>query len=146
MDEIPKPVVLFIDGHKSHLTWHLSKWCDENGIILYALPPNCTHIMQPADVSLFKPLKTHWKQTVRKWYSKPENINAVLNKNSFCPLLEQCLKSPTLPHSIINGFKICGLFPLNPDAVDYTKCIKNKLETNIRPNPKNDNFTRIKYN
>lgn len=25
-NEIPKPILLFIDGHKSHFTWHLSKW------------------------------------------------------------------------------------------------------------------------
>ncbi|KAL1487765.1 hypothetical protein ABEB36_015600 [Hypothenemus hampei] len=28
----------------------LSEYCDNNGIILYELPPNSTHIMQPADV------------------------------------------------------------------------------------------------
>lgn len=130
MNNIPKPVILFIDGHKSHLTLHLSKWCDENDIILYALPPNTTHIMQPADVSVFKPLKTQWKKTVRDWQSKPENSNKVLNKNSFCPLLQECLESPFLPQSIINGFKRCGIYPLDPDAVDYTKCIQNDLENN----------------
>lgn len=128
----PRPVILFIDGHKSHLTWHLSKWCDENGIILYALPPNCTHIMQPADVSVFKPLKSHWKKTLREWHSKTENVNTVLNKNTFCPLLKQCLTSPSLPQAIINGFKRCGLFPLDVNAVDYSKCIQNRLEKVVR--------------
>lgn len=29
--------------------------------------------------------------------------------------------------SIINGFRKCGLFPFNPDAVDYNKCIPTRV-------------------
>lgn len=29
---------------------------------------------------------------------------------------------------VINGFRKCGLFPLNPDSVDYPKCLRNTLE------------------
>lgn len=38
-ENIPRPVILFVDGHKSHLTMATSQWCDENQVILYALPP-----------------------------------------------------------------------------------------------------------
>lgn len=37
----------------------LSKFCDDNSNLLYALPPNATHIMQPADVVCLKPLKEY---------------------------------------------------------------------------------------
>ncbi|KAJ8884996.1 hypothetical protein PR048_011192 [Dryococelus australis] len=47
---ISLPVVLFVDGHSSHLILHTSKFCDEHGIILVALLPNATHILQPMDV------------------------------------------------------------------------------------------------
>lgn len=30
--------------------------------------------------------------------------------------------------SIISGFKKCGLYPIDPSAVDYTKCIQNQLK------------------
>lgn len=61
-ENIPKPVILFVDGHKSHLTMTISEWCHNNEIILYALPPNITHMLQPADVSVFKPMKSEWKK------------------------------------------------------------------------------------
>jgi hypothetical protein len=61
-NDISRPVILFVDGHKSRMSLHLSIWCDENEIILHALPANTTHIMQPADVSVFKPLKSQWKK------------------------------------------------------------------------------------
>jgi hypothetical protein len=50
-------VLYLVDGHRSHLTFNVSKFCAENGIILFALYPNATHILQPADVALFKPRK-----------------------------------------------------------------------------------------
>lgn len=80
IQNIKKPV-LFVDGHKTHLTMGLSEFCSSNGIILYALPLNTTHIMQPTNISVFKPLKTAWKKTVREWQMRPENINAVLSQN-----------------------------------------------------------------
>jgi hypothetical protein len=127
-NKVTRPILLLVDGHKSHLSVELSQFCHERGIILYALPPNTTHIMQPADVSVFKPLKTNWKKTVRQWQAKPENVNCVLTKCTFCPLLEQVLQDESLPQTIQNGFRKCGLFPFNPEAVDYSKCIQNRLE------------------
>lgn len=129
-NEVPRPVILFVDGHKSHLSYQLSQFCDEHGIILYSLPPNTTHIMQPADVSVFKPLKSEWKKTVRHWQAMTENSNCTVNRNTFCPLLETTLSMPTLPETIRNGFKRCGLFPFDPNAVDYTKCISTEMAPN----------------
>ena len=59
--------MLFIDGHRSHLTIETSNLCSQYGIVLVALYPNSTHILQPADVSVFKPLKDGWKEIVQQW-------------------------------------------------------------------------------
>ncbi|KAJ8877856.1 hypothetical protein PR048_022315 [Dryococelus australis] len=53
-ENIKKPVIFFVDGHKSYPTLDLSNFRSQNGI-LYALPPNTTCIMQPAE------------ETVRQW-------------------------------------------------------------------------------
>lgn len=125
---ITKPVLVFVDGHKSHLTMTLSQYCFNNDIILYALPPNTTHLMQPADVSVFRPLKSEWKNTIHDWASQPENVNTVLTMATFCPLLNKVLGKETLKDAIKNGFRKCGLYPFDPNAVDYTKCVQNNLE------------------
>lgn len=64
---IVRPIIVFLDGHASHLSLHLSTFCRENGIILICLPPNTTHILQPLDVAFFFPLKQAWKKLTRKW-------------------------------------------------------------------------------
>lgn len=122
-NKITFPVILFIDGHKSHLTLHLSNFCEDHQIILLALFPNATHIIQPCDVSIFKPLKEHWKKTVHKW-RLDSNIE-ILNKTNFPLMFREAIDGVKKEH-IVNGFKRCGLFPWSPDAVDYSKCMKNR--------------------
>uniref|UniRef100_A0A6P7GLK3 Uncharacterized protein LOC114340281 n=1 Tax=Diabrotica virgifera virgifera TaxID=50390 RepID=A0A6P7GLK3_DIAVI len=85
------PILYILDGHKSHLTYNLSKFCSDNGIFLYALLPNATHILQPADVSLFAPLKSKWKKVVFDW--KKANNNKNLTKATFPFLLESTVQS-----------------------------------------------------
>lgn len=127
-NEIQKPVLLLVDGHKAHMSLMLSSMCETLGIILYALPPNTTHMLQPADVSVFAPLKANWKKVVRNFLNQPENINKSVTKNNFCLLFKQIIEQPQMSTNIKNGFRKCGLFPLNPDAIDYTKCVQNTLE------------------
>ncbi|KAJ8910325.1 hypothetical protein NQ315_012331 [Exocentrus adspersus] len=128
-NNIPRPLLIFVDGHKSHMTLALSKWCEENQVVLYALPPNTTHIMQPADVSVFKPMKSDWKKTVRNWQNRSENINSSVNKVNFCGIFHEVLSNTeAFAENIKNGFRKSGLFPLDPDALDYTKCVKDIAE------------------
>nr|CAI5857573.1 unnamed protein product [Callosobruchus analis] len=63
-NHIKLPVLLFLDGHKSHINMELSKFCSEKGILLYCLLPSATHILQPCDIAIFKSLKNQWKKTV----------------------------------------------------------------------------------
>jgi hypothetical protein len=65
-----------VDGHRSHMTQQSSQLCDENGVILISFFPNTTHIMQPADVAVFKPLKSEWKSAVNtcKFQNFPKEV------------------------------------------------------------------------
>ena len=56
---IPKPAILFIDGHSSHLTFQVSTRCENNEIMLYLLPPTKNHTLLPVDVLPLKALKQH---------------------------------------------------------------------------------------
>jgi len=121
-NKVKFPVILYLDGHKSHLSLELSEFCTEKKIILYCLPPNATHILQPCDVSIFKPLKSYWKDVI-----KAHNLisKSPITKNNFGNIFKDAFDK-VKPESIINGFRACGMFPFNPDAVDYTKCISNR--------------------
>lgn len=118
--KIPLPVIVFIDGHASHLTLHTSKFCKENGIILVALLPNSTHLLQPMDVAVFRVLKENWKKKVHQWRLNHLD-QPVLKKIHFARLLEETLAEFITPSILQNGFRKTGLVPWNPEAVDYSK-------------------------
>jgi len=86
-NNVPMPVVLFVDGHSSHLTLHLSEFASKNGIEIVALYPNATHVLQPLDVSVFGPLKKKFAQKVKEW--KIANNTLVLNKIKLPMVLDQ---------------------------------------------------------
>lgn len=119
-NKIQLPVVLFLDGHKSHINVELFEFCVQNSIVLYCLPPNATHIIQPCDVSIFKSLKTAWKQVVQQ---HKQMTNKYITKATFAPLFKKAFDQAINEKIIKNGFRCCGLFPLDPDAVNYQKTL-----------------------
>ncbi|CAI6353666.1 unnamed protein product [Macrosiphum euphorbiae] len=131
-NNIQFPVILFLDGHKSHLSLELTEFCAANKIILYCLPPNSTNIMQPCDVAIFKPLKASWKSVV----GKNKRSGNPITKTNFVNYFKEAFNS-VKTSSITNGFRKCGLYPFNADAVDYSKCISYRRKI-LYPTPNNE--------
>lgn len=124
-NNIKFPIALFVDGHSTHLTYEISELCTKLEIILIALYPNSTRIMQPADVAVFKPLKEGWKKAVLKF--RREYPTEVVTKENFAGVLNTVVNN-VKPEGIRNGFRACGLFPWNSSAIDYSKCTAKKKE------------------
>lgn len=123
-NNIPFPVILFVDGHKTHITLEVSELCRSLQIHLIALYPNATRILQPADVAAFRPIKAGWKKMLREWYIAC-NYQETLNKESFAPLLKKVVDSSTKKETLIN--------PFEPDNLDYSKCLSTKKPENDAP-------------
>ncbi|KAJ8912770.1 hypothetical protein NQ315_016728 [Exocentrus adspersus] len=92
------PIILFLDGHKTHLTYEVNEFYRKLDIILIALYPNSTRI--PADVSIFRPLKITWRRAVLNW--RRTNPFTKLSKEHFAPILQEALKSLS-PAAIYTG-------------------------------------------
>ena len=121
---IELPITLYIDGHASHLTQPLTMFCMEHKIILITLHPNCTHILQPLDVSVFKPLKSEYVKVAEKY--KIENNQLSVQKEDIANLSYKTLNNLNVKDIFRNGFQRCGLCPFNVNAVDYSKVITLK--------------------
>ena len=119
-NNIAFPVIVFLDGHSSHLTYHLSQFCSQVGIEIVALFPNATHLIQPLDVAVFGPLKKKWAMEVDRW--RVQNNVFSITKVQLPGILSKVLKNELKTESIINGFRVCGLYPFNKDSVDFSKC------------------------
>lgn len=122
---IQLPVVFFVDGHSSHVAIEVADLCQGLGIILIALYPNTTRITQPADVSIFKPLKDQWRKQLEVWRS--EHPGEIFTVKQFGPTLKKTVDEGIEKDSIVNGFRVCGLYPFNADNVDYSKCLAENV-------------------
>lgn len=89
LNKITRPVIFFMDGHISHLSFHLSQFCSEKQIVLVALLPNATHLLLPMDVAVFHTLKVSWRQKVADW--RIANEGAQLTKQVFPGILKSVL-------------------------------------------------------
>jgi hypothetical protein len=56
--------LLILDGHGSHLMKEFINYCDQNRSLLMIYPPHSTHMLQPLDVVMFKPLSSAYSGEV----------------------------------------------------------------------------------
>lgn len=84
-------------------------FCSENQIVLIALHPNSTHLLQPADVSVFRPLKAGWSVITRKW--RIDHYPEEVTRKTFAPLLKEAFDSRATSEIVKNGFKATGIHP-----------------------------------
>lgn len=136
-ENIERPVILFVDGHKSHLNYQISHLCSYLQIALVALYPNATRILQPADVACFKPMKDGWKKAVLEW--RHRNPFAQITRKDVAPLLKGVIDKTMNKQLLENGFRASGLFPWDYTNLDFSKMIVgwkvvNDLSTNCFEN------------
>lgn len=117
-------IILFWDGHASHMSLQVCEKAKELGIVLVALYPNATFLIQPCDVAVFRSLKSHWRETVRAL--KFNDLNKVITKAEFPHLFLRAFDTVS-SSTIQNGFKACGIFPWNKEAVHYEKCLGERI-------------------
>ncbi|KAL5499318.1 hypothetical protein EMCRGX_G010708 [Ephydatia muelleri] len=101
-NHVPRPVLVYADGHKSHLSLEIAEFCREKRILLVALYPNSTHLLQPLDVSVFKSLKNLWTTAKNLW--KASNPLANISKKVFPNVFKKAVDQ----------------------KVDYSKCVKDQ--------------------
>jgi hypothetical protein len=59
-----RPLLLLLDGHRSHVTMEVIHFARQDGITILKFPSHTTYVLQPLDGSVFKPLKTLWDKRI----------------------------------------------------------------------------------
>ena len=104
-----RPIILLMDGHSSHYCPATITLAAEHKVILFALPPNTTHLTQPLDRACFAPLKNAWREVHHIFLTN--NPGRRVTHNDFSTLFAQAwFKSMTMAN-ITAGFRVTGIFP-----------------------------------
>nr|CCA23996.1 PREDICTED: similar to ENSANGP00000028549 putative [Albugo laibachii Nc14] len=110
---IIRPLLLIYDGCASHYSKRIVEKAIEMKIILLLLPPNSTHILQPLDVSVFKPFKTSLRRSMDR-FMIDEDVSSLTKKQAIS-LASSAWQNGVLakPDNVISGFVSTGLWPIS---------------------------------
>lgn len=106
--------MLLCDQFGSHLTYEFVKYCEDHKIILFFLPPHSSHLLQPLDVGVFSAYK-HWHS---EWvYDATVSGYEKITKDDFLGAIAQIRQKTFKPSTIKLGFRLTGLWPINPSLI-----------------------------
>src|SRR5271154_2930098 len=133
-----KPRLLICDGHDSHITASWIAHCMRNNIILMVLPPHSSHLTQPLDVGVFKPLKTLMATEIEPvMRSGVARIQKLEWLTAFVAAHDKALCSK----NILGGFRGTGIHPFLPTKVLRRVTSTPSPEPPSRPSTPQDTLT-----
>lgn len=124
------PVLLILDGHSTHTkNIDLIDKTQKSGVILFCLPPHCSHKLQPLDIAFMKPLSKYYGDEIRKFLrNNPGKVATLAHISS---LFGPAYTKAALMTTAINGFEKTGISPLNSDIfgeVDFLASSTTDIE------------------
>ena len=104
--------ILIGDNLSSHFSEAVFELCRAHNVSFVCLPPNATHILQPLDVAYFAPMKTVWRNILRK-YKDDNPHSGVLPKALFPGKVRELLEAlqPKSKDNLVSGFRTTGIYP-----------------------------------
>lgn len=110
------PHLLVLDCHYSHLyNIDFLQLMKENNIHVFALPPHCSHWLQPLDRGVFRSFKQGWQDAMKS--HTRNTAGRKLDKNEFFRVFNQAWDYGITVQNAQGGFRGSGLFPINLDAI-----------------------------
>ena len=113
-----RPILLLQDGHSSHVTPALIDAAKANNVILFCLPPHTTHCLQPLDVAVYRGLKAHFSRLLSN--ARLLKNNVWITKKNVSGIYKLAFQETFIMRTICEGFRKCGIFPFNPNAIDMS--------------------------
>lgn len=138
------PALLILDGHATH-TKNVAfiEKARENHITVVCLPPHCSHKLQPLDVSFMAPFKAYYIQACEKFLRN--NAGRTITQFQISKLLGEAFLRAAVPATAINGFRKCGIFPLDPDVFSDADFVAAEV-SDIPMNPQNNDLNVTEAN
>ena len=130
-----RPLLLVMDGHSSHYCPSAIRSASEQQVVLFALPPNTTHLAQPLDKGIFGPLKIEWRKACHEYII--EHPGKVVTQHCFSELFAKAWMRSMTMKNVLAAFRTCGIFP-----IDRSKVI-SRIEPSSTPQPKAGGLTYL---
>lgn len=111
-----RPLLLIMDGHSSHYQPSVIRVAAKEQILLFCLPPNTTHLLQPLDKGPFGALKKAWQKYCHDFLAI--NPGRVITRYEVSRLLSKSWFEAMTPANIISSFRCTGIYPFSREAFE----------------------------
>ncbi|XP_065664792.1 uncharacterized protein LOC136086420 [Hydra vulgaris] len=123
------PKILIGDNLACHLSIEVIEICEVNNIMMVFLPPNSTHLLQPLDLAVYRPMKSTCRKVLTASKIGEGRFHTPLPKNVFPRLLLNLISNMDhMQEFAVNGFKTSGIYPLNRKKI-IDKILKADVST-----------------
>ncbi|XP_072395259.1 uncharacterized protein [Diabrotica undecimpunctata] len=117
--------LIVMDNHKSHCSLEAVNYARDNGIVFLTIPPPTSYI------AVFGPLKTYYSQAASNFMLKfPGRTITIYD---IAELLGDAFPRAMAPSNIISGFKVSGIWPINPNIFTDDEFMTSAITD--RPDP-----------
>lgn len=106
--------LLICDGHDSHISAKFIRHCIDNKIILLLLPPHSSHLLQPLDVGIFRPLKAAMTTAIDRLFRTGLHR---LQKVEWLECFMEARPKALNTNNILGGWRGAGLVPMNESRI-----------------------------
>jgi hypothetical protein len=92
------------------------QYCNQKKIVLAVYPPHLTHMLQPLDIVMFKPLATGYSDEVTGFMERSQGLTS-MSKKDFFFLFYQAWQASFKKTMILKAFEATCLSPFNPGVI-----------------------------
>ena len=139
-----QPILLICDGHTCPVSVSLIEWAMVHYIIIFILPAHTSPVLQPLELSCFKPLETDL--TKRQLNLMKCDQTKSLSNVMLCELGSKAYQEAVQARYLPDGFKKAGIFPFrginDPSGIPAKS--SQHPDTHSRTRNKTERVTRTK--
>lgn len=125
-----RPLLLIMDGASGHIDNASLEYAASNQIEVLLLPSHCTHLLQVADVAVFRAFKQYWRNECSKRRSEKRvtcgREDVGIKRCDIIPLAVTAWNHACVPENVISGFRRTGIYPYDPNAYKKTAASHTK--------------------
>ena len=126
-----RPLLFILDGASSHINEESLQYAKANDINILLLPSHLTHLLQVADVAVFRPFKAYWRRecdrlrAAKRHTCTPGDIG--VKRSDILPAAIAAWNYAVTRENVLSGFRRTGIYPFNPHA--YLKTLNSHTKS-----------------
>lgn len=128
---VDNKIMLVMDNAECHMSIHAIEYAINNGIVIVTLPPHTTAKLQPLDVTVYGPFKTHLRALMNDFSLMHPHKH--ITEHMLPQLASKAWIKACTPTNVLSGFRVTGIWPINRNIFSDDDFVG--AEVSARPDP-----------